>query len=468
MELREVEGEHLGPPGWPPPRAVQPRRDVVGLDDIEARRRRSRRRRSARARARWIRRRDPPPARNAPVRAEDPPAGGEPTAVPRTSSRTGSAAGPGRRRRGFAQRAPRREPGSSPTSPAPPTLPGRDDEPHRAIAAEQLDDPANALGRRHQPVEQRHSPGIPVNPVRAALGVHLENRVVAVEDPGPGQLDERAEIATEVRDAVDHRLRQPLGDLRLEHLGAAFDQRDDEVVRLRNPDEPVLDVEPDLRVIDMCDHEHPGVRPRALKPWLPTIRRELWMRQQWTGSRHESSGWRHFGRKESGGAKGGRGWARRQPLGHLPDPAAGQAKAGGETPQRRRNPPRRRGQEAFHLAPVLVCGRFQMGDPDEERFVLLAQRIEEVVWLHHRHSGHFIQASDAVRPAPRSRPERLPERSGAGAQMSSRRSSSRRTTAAFASGEPFSLSSTRSGLSGSSYGAVTPVKSASSPASARA
>ena len=38
MELREVEGEHLGPPGRPPPRAVQPRRDVVGLDDVEARR----------------------------------------------------------------------------------------------------------------------------------------------------------------------------------------------------------------------------------------------------------------------------------------------------------------------------------------------------------------------------------------------------------------------------------------------
>ncbi len=221
----------------------------------------------------------------------------------------------------------------------PPTCPVGTTSPTERSLPQQLDDAANALRRRHQPVEQRHSPGIPVDPVRAALGVHLENRVVAVEDPGPGQLDERAEIATEVRDAVDHRMRQPLGDLRLEHLGAAFDQRDDEVVRLRNPDEPVLDVEPDLRVIDVCDHEHPGVRRRALKPWLPTIRRELWMRQQWTGSRHESSGWRHFGRKESGGAKGGRGWARRQPLGQLPDPAAGQANAGGETPQRRRNPP---------------------------------------------------------------------------------------------------------------------------------
>ena len=173
------------------------------------------------------------------------------------------------------------------------------------IAPEQLDDPADAFGRRHQPVEQRHSPGIPVNPVRAALGVHLENRVVAVEDPGPRQLDERAEIATEVRDAVDHRVWQPLGDLRLEHLGAAFDQRDDEVVRLRDPDEPVLDVEPDLRVIDMGDDEYPGVRRRALKPRLLTIRRELWMRQQRAGSGYEPAGWRHFGRKEPGGAKGG-------------------------------------------------------------------------------------------------------------------------------------------------------------------
>ena len=187
-------------------------------------------------------------------------------------------------------------------------------------------------------------------------------------------------------------MRQPLGDLRLERLGAAFDQRDDEVVRLRNPDEPVLDVEPDLRVIDMGDHEYPGVRRRALKPRLPTIRRELWMRQQRAGSGYESAGWRHFGRKEPGGAKAGGGRARRQPFGQLPNPAASQANAGGETPQRRGYPPRRRGQEAFHLAPVLVCGRFQMRDPDEKRFVLVAQRIEKVVRLPHTHPRHFSQA----------------------------------------------------------------------------
>ena len=270
--------------------------------------------------------------------------------------------------------------------------PARDDEPHMIIAPEQLDDPADAFGRRQQPVEQRHPPGIPVNPVRAALGVHLENRVVAVEDPGPCQLDERAEIATEVRDAVDHRVWQPLGDLRLERLGAAFDQRDDEVVWLRDPDEPVLDVEPDLRVIDMGDDEYPGVRRRALKPRLLTIRRELWMRQQRTGSGYESAGWRHFGMEEPGGAKAGGGRARRQPFGQLPNSAASQANAGGETPQGRGYPPRRRGQEAFHLAPVLVCGRFQMRDPDEKRFVLVAQRIEKVVRLPHTHPRHFSQA----------------------------------------------------------------------------
>ena len=39
-----------------------------------------------------------------------------------------------------------------------------------------------------------------------------------------------------------------------------------------------------------------------------------------------------------------------------------------------------------------------MGDPDEERLVLLADGIEEVVWLYDFHSGYCIQASDAVRP----------------------------------------------------------------------
>ena len=290
---------------------MQPRRDVVGLDDVEARRG-GRGAHEALERVRGgAARRDPPPARNAPVRAADPRAGGEPTRscpehraarVAQQVRVEGDGDSRSERLDENLVRAPRL--GAT-------DVPGRDDEPHGAIAAEQLDDPANALRRRHQRVEQRHSPGIPVDPVRAALGVHLENRVVAVEDPGPGQLDERAEIATDVRDAVDHRLRQPPGDLRLEHLGAAFDQRDDEVVRLRHPGEPVLDVEPDLRVIDMCDHEHPGVRPRAVKLWLPPVPRGLWKHQQWTGSRHESAGWRHVGRKESGDAEGGRGWARR-------------------------------------------------------------------------------------------------------------------------------------------------------------
>ena len=64
---------------------------------------------------------------------------------------------------------------------------------------------------------------------------------------------------------MDHRARQPRGDLRLERLGAAFDQRDHEVVRLGHPGEPILDIEPDLGVIDMRHHEHAGVRPRAFR-----------------------------------------------------------------------------------------------------------------------------------------------------------------------------------------------------------
>jgi len=96
------------------------------------------------------------------------------------------------------------------------------------------------------------------------------------------------------------------------------------------------------------------------------------MGQQWTGSRYEPSGWRHFGLKEPGGAKTGGARARRQPFGQLPNSAASEAKAGGETPQGRSHAPRGRGQEAFHLAPVLVSGRFQMCDLDEERLVLLA------------------------------------------------------------------------------------------------
>ena len=39
-----------------------------------------------------------------------------------------------------------------------------------------------------------------------------------------------------------------------------------------------------------------------------------------------------------------------------------------------------------------------MSDSDKERFVLLAEGIEEVVWLYDFHSGYCIQASDAVRP----------------------------------------------------------------------
>ena len=43
-----------------------------------------------------------------------------------------------------------------------------------------------------------------------------------------------------------------------------------------------------------------------MKPWLPPMRRELWMRQQWTGSRHESPWWRHARGKEPRGAEGAR------------------------------------------------------------------------------------------------------------------------------------------------------------------
>ena len=34
-----------------------------------------------------------------------------------------------------------------------------------------------------------------------------------------------------------------------------------------------------------------------------------------------------------------------------------------------------------------------MGDPGEERFVLLAEGIEEVVWLYCFHSGYFNRAT---------------------------------------------------------------------------
>jgi hypothetical protein len=38
-----------------------------------------------------------------------------------------------------------------------------------------------------------------------------------------------------------------------------------------------------------------------------------------------------------------------------------------------------------------------MGDPHEQRFVLLAHGIEGVVWLYHFHSAYLNQASNAVR-----------------------------------------------------------------------
>ena len=179
-------------------------------------------------------------------------------------------------------------------------LPGRDDEPHRAIAAQQLDDAANPLRRGQQPVEQRDPPGVTVLPVRAALRMHLEDGVVAVEHAGSGQLDERAQITAGILDAVDHRAREPLPDLGLQQVGAAVDQRDHEVVGLGNSDEPIFDVEPDLGVVHVRHHEHAGVRPRAQEPRLPTIRRELRPRQQRARGCNESTGRRHLGRKQSG------------------------------------------------------------------------------------------------------------------------------------------------------------------------
>ena len=75
----------------------------------------------------------------------------------------------------------------------------------------------------------------PSMPVRAPLGVHLENGVVAVEALARASSTSGPEIAPDgsgTRWTIACGSRSAICGL--EHLGAAFDQRDDEVVRLRN------------------------------------------------------------------------------------------------------------------------------------------------------------------------------------------------------------------------------------------
>ena len=396
MELRKIEGEHLRPAGRPPPHTAQPRGDVGSVDDVEPGCLSGH---SDEALER-VRGRAVDVTRFGLEMLAPKPKIGEPAEDPR--------ARPIHRAGGIAQHVGIEGERNSCCEcldqdlVRPPGLravqaPARHDEPDGAIAAQQFDNAANPLRRRHEPVEECDPPRVTVNPMRAPLRVHLEDRVVVVEEPGAGEVDERPEIATEVRDPVDHRVWQPRGDLGLEHLGAAFDQRDHEVVRLRNPDEPILEVEPDLGVVDVRHHEYPGVRRRAFKAWVPTTGCELRARQQRAGGCHEPSGWRHLGRKEPSGAEGGRRRVFGKSPGELPDPAAGQASSSGDAPHRRRDSPRRRGEEAFHLAPVLISRRFQMGDPDQERFVLLAQRVEKIVRLHRPpHAGDSIQTSARV------------------------------------------------------------------------
>ena len=149
-----------------------------------------------------------------------------------------------------------------------------------------------------------------------------------------------------------------------------------------NPDEPILDVEPDLRVVDVCDHEHPGVRRRALKAF--GCRRSLassGCASNGLAAVTSPPGGGTSGGKKSGRAEGGGGGATARTARAAAGSGGGPGELPPTRPQRRGDPPRRRGQEPFHLAPVLVSGRFQMGDPDEERFVLLAQRVEKIVPL---------------------------------------------------------------------------------------
>ena len=173
MELREVEGEHLGPPGWPPPRAVQPRRDVVGLDDIEARRGgRDAHEALERVRGGSV---DVTRLRLEMLRSE--PKIRQPAENPRPcpEHRAGRVAqhvrveGEGDSRCERLDEHLVRAPRLRPTD-----VPGRDDEPHRAIAcvaARRCGEcpPARASARRAARLARRHR-----QPVRAALRMHLE------------------------------------------------------------------------------------------------------------------------------------------------------------------------------------------------------------------------------------------------------------------------------------------------------
>ena len=199
---------------------------------------------------------------------------------------------------------------------------------------------------------------------------------------------------------MDHRSRQPRGDLRLERLGSAFDQRDHEVVRLRHPGEPILDVEPDLRVIDVRHHEYPGIRPRAFE--------RSGADERLRAAGVPATGWRPSRALRAAAPPAERArWCRTRagcgPSANRPGSCRIRRRASRAPAAKfrsgRSDPPRSRGEEPFHLAPVLVPRRFQMRDPAQESLVLLAQRVEEVLRLQRSHPKHCIRHPRRQPPA---------------------------------------------------------------------
>jgi hypothetical protein len=98
-----------------------------------------------------------------------------------------------------------------------------------------------------------------------------------------------------------------------------------------------------------------------------------------------------------------------KPLRQPADPAADEPTLGCDAPKRCGHAPRGRVQKPGHLAAVLVRGRLQMGNPDEQSLVLLPQRLEEVVQIPH-HLGHSIRIDRSLnRYGPHSAPPRVGE-----------------------------------------------------------
>ena len=136
-------------------------------------------------------------------------------------------------------------------------------DPDVGVGAQQREQVLNLKGRREHSVEQPYAPGVAVEPVRGSLGVHLEDRLVAVEMALVGQPHQWGHVTAEVRYEQHPGLRVAGADLGLDPVGSPLHEGDDEVERLGDAHQTVGDVAPHLGVVHVGDDEDAGAAHRG-------------------------------------------------------------------------------------------------------------------------------------------------------------------------------------------------------------